>query len=213
MSVFSENDKRRIAEAIEAAEAQTSGEIVVVVARDSDDYRFIALLWAALIALALPLVLIYTPRLTGWRLAFAGPEVLYVIQLVWFVVLALFMQLPFVRYRLAPASVRKRRVRRAALEQFIARNLHTTSQRTGVLIYVSLAERRAEIIADDGIASKTDQKVWDEAVGAMTARIDSGQPVEGFITAIERCGAALARHFPPGLSDTNEHPNHLVELD
>ncbi len=213
MSVFSSSDKQAIADAIGAAEATTSGEIVVVVAKDSDDYRFIALLWAALIALTLPLVLIYAPRLTGWRLAFAGPEVLYAIQLVWFILLGLLLQMPILRYALAPRSLKGKRVRRAAMEQFIARNLHTTSQRTGVLIYVSLAERRAEIIADDGIASKTEQEVWQEAVGEMVAKIDAGHPVDGFTSAIKRCGMALAKHYPPGLSNENEHPNHLIELE
>jgi len=213
MSVFRAEDKQKIADAIGEAEAKTSGEIVVVVAKDSDDYRFIALLWAALIALTLPLLLIYAPRLTGWRLAFAGPEVLYGIQLVWFILLGLLLQLPFIRYALAPRSITSKRVRRAAIEQFIARNLHTTSQRTGVLIYVSLAERRAEIIADDGIASKTDEKVWQEAVSELTGNIDKGHPVEGFVAAIKHCGTVLAAHYPPGLSKTNEHPNHLIELE
>ena len=213
MSVFSDEEKQQIAQAIGEAEATTSGEIVVVVAKDSDDYRFIALLWAALLALTLPLLLIYAPRLTGWRLAFAGPEVLYLIQLAAFIVLALFFQWSPVRYALAPRRVRARRVRRAALEQFIARNLHTTSQRTGVLIYVSLAERQAEIIADDGIASKTDPKVWQEAVAALTNNIDAGHPVDGFVATIHHCGQALAAHFPPGLSEINEQPNHLIELD
>ncbi len=213
MSVFSAGDKQAIADAIGEAEAKTSGEIVVVVAKDSDDYRFIALLWAALIALTLPLVLIYAPRLTGWRLAFVGPEVLYGIQLVSFILLGLLLQLPFVRYALAPRSLKAKRVRRAAVEQFIARNLHTTSQRTGVLIYVSLAERQAEIIADDGIASKVDENVWQEAVGELTGNIDKGHPVKGFVATITRCGTALAAHYPPGLSKTNEHPNKLIELE
>ena len=90
---------------------------------------------------------------------------------------------------------------------------HTTSMRTGVLIYVSLAERQAEIIADDGIASKTDHKVWQEAVRELTGRIDAGHPVDGFVAAIKRCGVALAEHYPPGNSNANEHPNHLIELD
>ncbi len=213
MSVFSSDDKQRIAQAITKAEASTSGEIVVVVARRSDDYRFIALMWAALLALALPLVLIYLPRLTGWRLAFSGPELLYAIQLVWFLVLTALFQLPMVRYALVPRRIKQLRTKRAAMEHFITQDLHTTRKRTGVLIYVSLAERQAEIIADDGIAKKLDQSVWQQAVDALTKEMSQGNPADGFINAIEQCGAAMASHYPPGACEPNERPNHLIELE
>ena len=213
MSVFSSDDKEKIASAIGAAESSTSGEIVVVVARESDDYRFIALLWAALIALTLPLVLIYLPQLTGWRLAFSGPEMLYLIQLVWFAVLAFLFQLPALGYGLVPRSLKARRVRRAAIEQFIVQDLHTTKKRTGVLIFVSMAERQAEIVADDGIAQMVDNSVWQQALDELTCEIDKGHPANGFIKAISRCGEIMAAHFPPGAHDPNEHPNHLIELE
>ncbi|MCP4936951.1 MAG: hypothetical protein GY927_22780 [bacterium] len=213
MSVFSSDDKQRISQAITKAEASTSGEIVVVVAKRSDDYRFTVLMWAALIALTLPLVLIYAPLPNGWRLAFSGPEVLYLIQLIWFIVLALLFQLPVIRHALVPQSIKALRTRRAAIEQFIAQDLHTTPKRTGVLIYVSLAERQAEIIADDGINKKVDQLVWQNAVDALTAQMGNGNPADGFISAINQCGTAMATHYPPGAPDTNEHPNHLIELD
>lgn len=213
MSVFSNDDKQKIADAISAAEATTSGEIVVVVAKESDDYRFIALLWAALIALTLPLVLIYLPQLTGWRLAFSGPETLYLIQLVCFLVLSILLQLPAIRYALVPRHIKQRRTRRAAMEQFISQDLHTTQKRTGVLIFVSLAERQAEIVADDGIAKKVENGVWQQAIDELTKEIAASRPADGFIKAINRCGTIMAEHFPPGVIDPNEHPNHLIELD
>ena len=213
MSVFSSDDKKRIADAITKAEAATSGEIVVIVAKRSDDYRFTALMWAALLALTLPLVLIYLPRITGWRLAFAGPEILYFIQLVWFIVLALLFQVPAIRHALVPRSIKELRTRRAAMEQFITQDLHTTKKRTGVLIYVSLAERQAEIVADDGINKKVDQSVWQNAVDALTKEMAASRPADGFIKAIAQCGDAMAAHYPPGAHDPDEHPNHLIELD
>lgn len=213
MSVFSSEDKERIAKAINEAERATSGEVVVVVAKESDNYRFIALLWAALIALLLPLVLIYLPKLTGWRLAFQGPEILYLIQLVWFTVLAFLLQIPAIRYALVPRRIKQRRTRRAAMEQFISQDLHTTQKRTGVLIFVSLAERQAEIIADDGIAKKVEDGVWQQAVDELTRGIAASRPADGFVAAIQQCGLVMAAHFPPGAIDPNEHPNHLIELD
>jgi putative membrane protein len=213
MALFTNSDREAIAQAIREAERNTSGEIVAIVADSSDNYRFIALLWAALIALTLPLLLIYVPRLTSWKLAFQGPEIIYVIQLVWFVVLALFFQLRPVRFALAPASVKRARVRRAAIEQFLAHNLHTTSGRAGVLIYVSVAERRAEIIADSAIAQKVEPQVWRNIVGELVGHIGAGRPAAGFIEAISNCGAVLAAHFPPGRPNGDELPNRLIELE
>ncbi len=213
MSVFSDEERQKIADAIQAAEETTSGEIVVVVAKESDNYRYIALLWASLIALALPLALIYLPKLTGWRLAFQGPEILYLIQLVWFLVLAVLLQLPLFRYALVPKSLRARRTRRAATEQFLARNLHASPNRTGVLIYVSLAERQAEIIADDLIAQKVDKTIWQEMVDALTRDIAASRAAEGFVSAIEASGKLLSAHFPSrSPHEVSEHPNHLIEL-
>ena len=92
-------------------------------------------------------------------------------------------------------------------------NLHTTKDRTGVLIYVSVAERYAEVIADDGIYRKVTPKVWDTLIETLTANIGRGAHVEGFLAAIETCGAILAEHFPPESGDHDELPNHLIVLD
>jgi putative membrane protein len=160
-----------------------------------------------------PLLLIYVPQLTGWRLHFQGPEIIYLIQLILFAVLALLFQLSPLRYTLTPWAVKKARARRNAMEQFIAQNMHTTKKRTGVLIFVSVAERFVEVLADEEIARKVDQTVWQQAVEALTSNIGKRRPVEGFEAAIEICGKVLAEHFPPGEMNSDELPNHLIELD
>jgi len=213
MTFFSADDKARIAEAIRKAEENTSGEIVTVVARESDSYRFIALLWAALIALAVPLVLIYAPWLTNWYFSFQGPQMLYLIQLATFLALSLLFQLSPLRHALTPGVVKRARAHRNAVEQFIAQDLHTTSARTGVLIFVSIAERYVEVLADDQIARKVDADVWRQAVEKLTSHIGAGRSVEGFEAAISLCGKVLSQHFPPGEPSANELPNHLIELN
>ena len=92
-------------------------------------------------------------------------------------------------------------------------NMHTTKGRTGVLIYVSFAERFAEVIADEGIYKKVPPSTWEDVVGELTNHLASGTTTEGFIRAIERCGKILAKHFPPGKVEYNELPNHLIVLD
>jgi putative membrane protein len=81
-----------------------------------------------------------------------------------------------------------------------------------VLIFASVAERYAEIVADQGINAKVTPEVWDKAVAALIAGIKDGRAGDGFVAAVEQCGVVLAEHFPPGALNPNELPNRLVEI-
>jgi putative membrane protein len=202
--MISEADRARIIDAIRAAEAKTSGEIFCVIARHASDYRLVPLAWAAALALLVPAPLIF---LTLWPAL-----VIYVVQLATFIVAALVLSLPAIRFRIVPRSAQHARAHAAAMRQFFAHGLDQTEQRTGVLIFASAAERYAEIVADAGINAKVAPHVWDEAIDALIAGITAGRPGDGFVAAIERCGAVLAEHFPPGVLNRDELPNKLVEI-
>jgi putative membrane protein len=199
------DDHRRVAEAIRAAEARTSGEIFVVVAAQSDDYRMLPLLWAGLAAL-----------LGGFAAAAIQPTVsagsLALGQGIVFVLLAAAASVPAWRIFLVPQAVRNARCAAQARAQFFAHNLHATESRTGVLIFVSLAEHHAEIVADTLIHSRVKQELWQETVDRLTAEIGAGRLGAGLVQAIEACGAALAEHFPRRADDRNELPDRLVEI-
>ncbi len=201
---MSAEDEKRVGAAIQAAERKTSGEIVAVVAADSDSYLWAPILVAALLALAVeaPLI-VFTWMTIQW---------IYVIQVLTFVGLALLLSRPPLRYMLVPPSVKRERAHRRAVEQFLAQNLHTTSGRTGVLIFVSVAERYAEILADSGIHTKVKAAEWQEIVTLLTSAIGDDRTGDGFVAAIERCGTILAKHFPPGTHDPNALPDHLIVL-
>ncbi len=202
--MISQADHARVAEAIRAAEAKTSGEIFCIIARQSSDYRLVPLAWAALIALATPAPLIY---LTRWPAA-----LIYLAQLVVFVAAALALSLPAIRFQLVPRRAKRDRAHAEALRQFFAQGLHHTANRTGVLIFASVAERYAEIVADEGINAKVAGEVWDKAIAALIDGIRQGRAADGFIAAIEQCGAVLADHFPPVGLAADELPNKLVEI-
>jgi putative membrane protein len=202
--MISEADRARIIDAIRQAEFATSGEIFCAIARHSSEYRLVPLSWAALLALAVPLPLIY---LTLWP-----ASLIYLVQLATFVVGAIGLSHPSVRFHLVPNGVKHDRAHDEALRQFFAHGLHLTQNRTGVLIFASAAERYAEIVADSGINAKVTQEVWDDAIAALIAGIKAGRTGDGFVAAIAKCGAVLAAHFPPGSLDKNELPDKLVEL-
>ena len=194
-------DHARISAAIRTAEARTSGEIVCVLARASSEYAAAPLLWASLTALLAPWPLLLA---TDWsvRSLFAAQIVIYVAALVLFSSRAL-------RLALTPRATRRAFAHRAASEQFMARRISHTSGRMGVLIFVSLAEHYARIIADEGIAAKVDQQEWRDAIDALTAQMGKGHVAEGFVAAIEACAEVLARHAPPGDHPREELPDKL----
>ncbi len=212
MTFFSTQDKAKISQALTRAEEKTSGEIIAVVTGQSDDYRFIALLWAALIALAIPMVLVFLPQLTSWSFRFQPQENIYLIQLVSFALLSAFFQWHPIRLITTPSFIKKKRAHRYAMEQFISQEMHHTSHRKGVLIFVSISEHYIEVIADQKVYQKVDKDVWKDVVSAMREKIQQNKPTQGFVNAIGICGTVLQQHFPPEENTKNELPNHLIEL-
>lgn len=197
----SDDDRKRISAAIAGAEARTSGEIVCVLARSSSDYGYIPLLWAALVALVLPWPLIVFTELPV--------QYIYTAQLAGFIALSLLLSLPHLRFRLVPRRVQRLRAHRAATEQFMIRGISQTRERTGILVFVSLAERYARIIADSGIAEKVPQATWQTAVDSLVSNCRAGNIADGFVAAIAQAGDVLAQHFPPAAQNINEIPDRL----
>jgi putative membrane protein len=202
--MISEADNRRIVEAIRAAEAKTSGEIYCVIAHACGGHHLVPIAWAALLAFAVPWPLIH---FTKWP---AG--IIYLVQLAAFIVAAVVLSLPVIRFRIVPRRRLHGRAHVVAMQQFLAQGIHLTEKRTGVLIFASAAERYAEIIADSGINAKVTPDAWAGAVAAMVSAIKAGRPGDGFVAAIELCGAQLARNFPPGELNPNELPDRVVEI-
>ena len=204
MRLFSAEDERRISEAITNAERQTSGEIVVVVAAQSDGYHYVPPLVAGIVSLLVPWVLIFFTQL--------GLVSIYLTQLAVFFAITAALMPAAIRIALVPPSIKRLHAHRRAVEQFLVQNLHTTSGRTGVLLFVSVAERYAEIIADKGINERVAPGTWKGIIDHLTAAIGGGRPADGFVTAIAAIGTTLAKHFPPGSQAPNELPNHLIIL-
>jgi putative membrane protein len=203
-NMIAEADKARVSAAIRQAERQTAGEIFCVIAQDSSDYRLVPVAWAAWAALLAPLPMIFLTRWSVWGI--------YLTQIVVFIVTALLLSLPNLRFHIVPRRARHDRAHGEAMRQFSAQGLDKTEHRTGVLIFASVGERYAEIVADAGINAKVTPDVWDDAVNALVAEIKAGRPADGFIAAIERCGKVLAQNFPPGTLKRDELPDKLLEV-
>jgi putative membrane protein len=221
---LSDVDRERVSAAIARAEGSTAGEIVAVATPISDAYHDVALHWAlvplfAVLAWAAwrpaSLVSWYDRAFGGWQPNPTLSELLTLLMalsaLSFIVALLLLKWMPL-RVALTPSATKHRRVRRRAIAIFQAAAAGRTSGRTGILIYLSLAERRAEIIADEAILKITDEHTWGEAMTALISRVRQGEVGEGICAAIERIGVVLSEHFPRSADDSNEIPDKLIEL-
>jgi putative membrane protein len=203
---FSADDKARITAAIQAAEKNTSGEFVAVVAHASDHYVLLPLLWSAILALLFPGACL----LAGVSLSWIH---LYQLQLLIFIVLTvLLLSLPGLHLRLIPARVKHARASRLARAQFYSQGVQLTAHHSGVLFFVSLAERYVEIVADKGIHERLGEAHWQGIIDAFVAQVRRGRVVDGFVDAIGACGSAMAGHYPPDPGDTSELSDGLIEI-
>jgi putative membrane protein len=221
---LSEADREKIGAAIAEAEVSSNGEIVAVATPISDPYHDVALHWAvAVMILALAasawrpdwLQFWYDRILGGWHVEPTLGELLtflMVAAVLKFTVALLILKYMPLRLALTPGATKHRRVRRRAITIFKAAAERRTAGRTGVLIYLSLAERRAEIVADAAITQATTPETWGEAMAALLVDVKHGRPADGICAAVERIGAVLAEHFPHTPGDTNEIPDALIEL-
>jgi len=204
MTLLTQNEQQQVADAIDRIEQSTDAEVVTVLAARADDYFYIPLLWAGILALLLPGLV---TLLTGWL---SASELLFA-QWITFIVLALLFRLPAVTTRLIPRTVRHWRASNLARRQFIELNLHHTDGDTGMLIFVSEAERYVEILVDRGISSRIDNAVWESIVETFTQKVREGKVLDGFLGCISSCGEHLTEHVP-GTHGRNELSNRLVML-
>lgn len=207
---FTPADHERITAAIRRAEAATAGEIFAVFARSSDSYVVVASFWALVLSVAAGALATLTAALAGIRF---DALVLEATQIaVAAVLLALLRVVAPLRMLMVPPAHQAERAHRKAREQFAAHNIHATQARTGILIFVSEAERYAEIVADAGIDAKVPQAEWDAIVDGLTAAARGDRLPEGFVEAIGHAGRLLAAHFPSSAGNPNEIGDRLVEI-
>ena len=226
--ILSDAEHQKVADAIRRAETSTSGEIYCVLNEADSYYPQVALAWAAAVALLVPYLLwlsgidIAMLMSPGWKpghgedlatIAYHRLGLTYtVLPIALFILTYGFTLVPPVSRLLTPRRVRRQHVHRAALEQFRTRGLSRTANRTGVLIFVSLSDRQAEVVSDEGIYAKVPPETWSDATAAVINGIKRNEIAAGLVDAVECVGALLAEHFPQSADNLNELPDKVVEL-
>jgi putative membrane protein len=205
MTLLTQSQASQVAAAIAQVEAQTDAELVTVLAKQADDYRYIPTLWAALLALVSPGIFLITPF---WLDVLD----LLLLQLTTFIVFALLLRIPIVLRRIIPKSVKQWRASNMARRCFLENNLHHTKGESGLLIFVAETEHYVEILADSGINKHIDANQWQSIVDEFTQKLHDKQTLSGFLGAISQCGEILIKHLP-ATEQKNELPDHLIIIE
>jgi len=200
---FSKEDHEAVSSAIREAEKHTCGQIVCVLAPSSSDVAYISILWASVLALLVPWPLM---DFTQWSV-----QRIFLLQLLVFVLAGFILSWAPFSPLFVPRAVLRARAHRVALEQFFVRRVTHTRNRCGILIFVSMAEHYARVIADEGIVQKVHQTEWQAAIDILIGHIREGRITAGFVAAVECCGTILAVHAPPDGS-ANELPDRLYVM-
>lgn len=222
--LLTDQDRQAVTDAVTAAELTTNGEIVTVVAGRSDPYHDVALHWAVLAMLLVLALLAWQPWPAEWLHTRFVDSWAQVVPARWYLTIALVLMaatflvvrvalaLDALRLFLTPGATKNRRVHRRALALFRTAAEKRTRGSTGVLVYLSLAEHRAEIIADEAIHSRVTADVWGAAMAALIGGVKRDKAGEGMAEAVRQIGLVLAEHFPRSDDDVNELPDRLIEL-
>ncbi|KHK91823.1 TPM domain-containing protein [Novosphingobium malaysiense] len=221
---LTQEDHARISDAVARAELQSAGEIVTILADRSDGYTDIQLAWSAAASLLVLGALVIAPDFymglydqffAGWGHEWTPRAILSLaaglVALKFGAVFLLQFWQPL-KFWLIPPPVKTARVHDRAIRAFKIGAERRTVGRTGVLIYLSMREHRAEIVADEAIATKVEPEVWGDAMAAMLGHVREGRIAEGMSVAVEKVGAIIAPHFPRADDDVNELPDRLIEV-
>ena len=222
---LSPEEHQLVTAAVSEAEKSTDGEIVTIVADLSDKYYDAGLQWAIGITFLFLSSLAIFPAFYqsvilglfgGWEQDFttAGEQmaVLFIASVVLFLAMSFLFTWTPLRLFVTPKGTKQRRVRKRAMDFFKVGAERRTMGLTGILIYLSLQEHRAEIIADQAIAEKVSPEIWGEAMVALIDEVRAGRPGEGMAAAVRQVGTVLAEHFPKSDQNPNELPDRLIEL-
>lgn len=195
-------------DAIAEAEKRTSGEIVTLILPASSDYwllSFAAGTFGALTGAAIAYYWHFTHE--AWGVSF---EWALSLPLMGFLLGALPLRSASILRAIAPPAMLAAKVHREALAHFTALGVSKTRDRTGILLVLSLRERRVQLMADEGIHARHDDNFWKDLVEELVVAIRDGKATDGVVALIKKLADDLAQHFPIKDDDTDELSNRVL---
>lgn len=218
---FTEEEIKRINRAAAGVESVSSGEVLTAVIKESSNYAFPELVFSLAGGFLYYLIMTFfhggVERMiagmfwspAAWYItAFYGATTLAVIGILYVV-----SNIPGFDRLIVPRAIMSRNVYRRAMLHFAESGAANTKDRTGILFFISIRERMAFIIADEGINSKVEEGSWDRIMADIVGSIKTGDAAGGIERAVVECGEILKQHFPVQKDDVNELPDGIVFLE
>ncbi len=209
---FTTQEQQEITRTVQRMELETTGEIVPMVVSASHSYPEAELFGATVLAVPVALALSFGISSLLWLQG----EVLWLflaLLVLLFPVARLLMRLPILLRPFISKERATAEVERAAFTHFFATGLQATRDATGVLIYISVLERRVWILGDRGINEQLPPQTWQETVSRLTAGIRENRQGAALCAAIEEIGVLLRTHFPQKADDRNELSDLIIGED
>lgn len=192
------NTKLRIESLVREVEGKSSAEIVVTVKPSSGSYRAADVIFGSLVALVGLCLYVYAP------IEFTDDLAPPTIALAFFAGFFCSSHVPAIRRFFSSKTTMAANTRSAAREAFVDQNISCTRDRTGILIYVSTFEKRAEVVADIGILRREAEGQPQKALSHIENTLAQGASLDVFEQSVRDLGHWLAESLPPRMDDTNE---------
>lgn len=201
---FSKEERDKVKKATMDAESLSTGEIAVVLVDHSSQYREAEVTGG-----------IFLSSVTSFILSvacFHGSIWFYVPLsfLFYFPFYMLFKKNPVLKVALVSAKRQQNAVRDRALRAFYEKGLHRTKDSTGVMLFLSLLERKVWVIADKGIHEKIKQHELDRFAHIVSEGVRTGNACDALCKAINEMGLLLARYYPVTSEDKNELSDDII---
>ena len=219
--ILNEEDVKNIGKAVKKAEKNTSGEIATAFINESDDYAKYELFFALIIGfIYFAILLMFSGKVedaiqnlfwsytSNYLIMFYGFSTFIVISIFYFIA-----NISQIDRLIVPKKVMEEKVKNRATRYFVESGVYETRDRTGILIFISVLERRIELIADSGINKKIAQSKWNDIVTHIINGVKNKKLSNNLIEAIDECGKLLSKYFPIKEDDENELVDEINILE
>ena len=216
-----QDDLKKISSAVKNAEKKTSGEIVTAIIKESYNYAIYELIFAVITGLIyFVIMMFFVGNIENWLqgifwdysihhlVMFYGFSTFIVITILYFI-----GNISNVDRFIVAKKIMQKKVNERAIRHFMESGVYNTKDRTGILIFISILERRVELLADSGINEKIPQGKWQSIVDNIIKGIKKKNVTAHLIESINDCGDLLAQHFPIQPDDVNELSDEIDILE
>jgi putative membrane protein len=218
---LSKDDMKKIGSAVKTAESKTSGEIATAMIKESYNYAIYELMFAVIIGFVYFVIMMFftgsiEQLLQGkfwdysvnYLVMFYGFSTFIVLTLSYFI-----GNISSIDRLIVPRKIRQQQVQERAIRYFMESGVYNTKERTGILIFISILERRVELLADSGINENIPKEKWQSIVDNIIKGIKQKDIASHLTESINECGDLLAEHFPIQSDDKNELTDDIDILE